>query len=127
MKERISLADSEWRLMQIIWDKAPVTYRQICDAACEPNGWTRHVVISYLKRMEAKGAIRVEDAKPVKLYYPLLERSEAINAETKDVLNRVYNGNILLMVQAATRARALSEAERAELEALLVAGRHKDE
>ena len=126
MKERISLADSEWRLMQIIWGKAPCTFRQICDAACAPYGWTKHVVVSYLKRMEAKGAIRVENAKPVKLYYPLLDREETICAETGDVLHRVYNGSLVLMVQSAARYRGLSEKEIAELERLLRAGRNKD-
>ena len=109
MKERITLSDVEWRLMQIVWENPPRTYRQICDAACEANGWTRYVVSSYLKRMEAKGALRVEDAKPVKLYYPLLDRQQAISAETEDVLSRVYNGNILLMVQSAVRTQDLSD------------------
>lgn len=127
MKERIPLADSEWRLMQIIWEKSPCTYREICNAACPAYGWTKHAVISFLKRMEVKGAIRVEDAKPVKLYYPLLDKSEAIHLETEDVLDRVYNGNILLMVQSATRARQLTAQELTELERLLEAGRDAHE
>ena len=124
-KQHIALADSEWRLMQIIWEKAPCTFRQICDAACPTYGWTKHAVISFLKRMEAKGAIRAEEAKPVRRYYPLLDRERAIHAETEDVLERVYNGNILLMVQSAARARSLTEAELAELERLLNAGREE--
>ncbi len=123
MKEHIMLADSEWLLMQIIWEKQPCTYRQICDAACEPNGWTRYVVSSYLKRMEAKGVIRIEDAKPVKLYYPLLDRSEAIRTETDDVLKRVYNGDLLLMVQSAVHGQRLSDEEYAALARLLQAER----
>jgi len=127
MKEHTALAATEWRLMQIIWEKSPCTYRQICDAACEPYGWSKHAVISYLKRMEAKGAIRVEDAKPVKLYYPLLDKARAINAETEDVLDRVYNGSLLLMIQSAASARGLTERELDELERLLGAGREAHE
>lgn len=127
MRERVSLSDAEWRLMQIVWEDPPRTYRQICNAACESNGWTRYVVSSYLKRMEAKGALRVEDASPVKLYHPLLDRQQAISAETEDVLDRVYNGNILLMVQSAVRAQELSDKEMRELEKLLHAGREKSD
>ncbi|HWS29591.1 MAG TPA: BlaI/MecI/CopY family transcriptional regulator [Clostridia bacterium] len=123
MKERIGLSDTEWRLMQIIWEKSPRTYREICDAARPAYGWTKHAVISFLKRMEAKGAIRVEDAKPVKLYYPLLDKKEAIHDETREVLDRVYNGDILLMVQAATHAKELTEDETKELERLLREGK----
>ena len=126
MKEHITLANSEWLLMQIIWEKQPCTYRQICDAACGPNGWTRYVVSSYLKRMEAKHVIRIEDAKPVKLYYPLLDKAEAIRTETEDVLNRVYNGDLLLMVQSAVHAQSLSNEEYTELVRLLQAGREHE-
>lgn len=121
--ERIGLSDTEWRLMQILWERSPLTLRQVCDAARPTYGWTKHAVISFLKRMEAKSAIRVEDARPVKLYYPLLDREEAIHAETEDVLERVYNGNIFLMVQAAAGARELSEEEFAQLARLLQEGR----
>lgn len=119
MKEHNTLADTEWRLMQIIWEHAPRTFREICDIACPAYGWSKHAVISYLKRMEAKGAIRVEDAKPVKLYYPLLDRDQAIREETKDVLERVYHGSVLLMVQSAVHQQGLSETDFAELERIL--------
>ncbi|HOG00693.1 MAG TPA: BlaI/MecI/CopY family transcriptional regulator [Clostridia bacterium] len=127
MNDHIALADSEWRLMQIVWEKAPCTFRQICDAACPAYGWTKHAVISYLKRMEAKGAIRAEDAKPVRLYVPLLDRGEAVREETEDVLARVYNGNVLLMMQSAARAKELTDAELDALERLLREGRRRDE
>ncbi len=119
MAEHIQLADTEWRLMQFIWDNVPCTFRQLCDAACAPNGWTKHTVMSYLKRMEAKGAIEIVDVKP-KLYKPLINKDEAICRETENVLKRVYNGNVLLMVQSAARAAGeLSDEEMAALRRLL--------
>ena len=126
MKKKIALADSEWRLMQIIWEKSPCTFRDICDAACEPNGWTKHDVMSYLKRMEAKGAIAVKDAKPVKLYTAILNKEETIEEETEDLLNRVYNGSLLLMVQSAVRGRGMSEEDMESLKALLAKGERYD-
>lgn len=122
MKKTVTLADTEWRLMQIIWDKHPITFREICDMACPAYGWTRHAVISYLKRMEAKGAIAVEDAKPVKLYTPLIDRENTIQAETEAVMARVYNGDPFLMAQAMARQQGLSEVELAQLMALLRKG-----
>ncbi len=127
MEKRIALADSEWRLMQIIWEKHPITFREICAAARGGEGWTRHAVASFLKRMEAKGAIRAEDAKPVKLYFPLIERDDTIQKETGEVLERVYNGSLLLMAQAMARRQGLSDEEMEQLTALLEKGRQNHE
>lgn len=125
MQKRISLADSEWILMQTIWENPGCTFRGICDAVCAPQGWSKHVVSSYLKRMEAKGAILAEEAKPVKRYRPLLDRENALREETEELLSRVYNGSPLLMIQAAVQAKDLSEEELDALELLLKEGRER--
>ena len=119
MQERVALSGAEWRLMQIIWETGPCTLRHICSVAGPVYGWTKHAVISFLKRMEKKGALRVEESPPARRYHALLNREEAIEAETEDVLERVYNGNVLLMVQSAARARGLSKEELSLLATLL--------
>ena len=122
MTERVALAATEWRLMQIIWDKHPITFREICDRAQEQGGWSKYAVASFLKRMEGKGAIVSADAEPVKLYSPLLDREDAIEAETADVIERVYNNNPVLMAQAMARQQGLSDEELEQLTALLRKG-----
>lgn len=121
--KRVSLADSEWRLMQILWERGACTLRQLCDAVGPDTGWSKHAVISFLKRMEQKGAIAVEEGRPARHYRPLLDREEALRAETDHVLNRVYNGSPLLMVQNAVSRQPLSPEEREALIALLREGR----
>lgn len=61
----------------------------------------------------------MEESPPARRYHALLNREEAIEAETEDVLERVYNGNVLLMVQSAARARGLSKEELSLLATLL--------
>lgn len=121
--QRVALADSEWKLMQVLWEKGDCTFREICDAVCEENGWTKHAVISYLKRMAQKGAIAILEEAPVKKYCPLLDQAQTIRQETRSLLHKVYNGSALLMVQNAVEQQALSEEERQELIALLQKGR----
>ena len=127
MSERTPLAATEWRLMQIIWEKHPITFREICDKAIEQGGWSKYAVASFLKRMESKGAIASEDAEPVKLYRPLIDREDTIGAETAEVVERVYNNNPVLMAQAMARQQGLSDEELEQLTALLRKGgkRHK--
>lgn len=52
-----------------------------------------------------------------------MNKEETIEEETEDLLNRVYNGSLLLMVQSAVRGRGMSEEDMESLKALLAKGK----
>lgn len=122
----VALADTEWSIMQIIWDSNPITFREICDVIAETKGWSKHSVASYLKRMEKKGAIMSEPSTSVKKYYPIIDRKSAISRETKSILDRVFNGNPLLMVQTMAEEQGLSDETIEQLTELLKMDRNDD-
>ena len=124
MKERVTLSDSEWIIMQEIWKRDGATFREICGGVAE-HQWSKPAVAAFLKRMEKKGAIRSEEAEPVKRYYPLLRQEAAVRQETKELLGRVYGGDVALLAQSLVQSRALDDAEMDELIALLKKGRKK--
>ena len=125
---QIHLSDNEWRIMQVLWDGAPRTLRQICDAVRSDAGWTKHAVISFLKRLQAKGAVRVEEREPARLYYPLIAEKDALGQETRTVLDRVYRGDVALMVSNAVSQKDVTERDIEELMDILrqAKGREKD-
>lgn len=114
----MGLSENEWYIMQVLWEKSPSTLREICDALQQSKGWTKHAVSSFLKRMEAKGAIKSEEAK-VKEYSAVWNREETIGEETHSVLDRVYKGDLLLMVSNAVKQQNLTKEELEELKSLL--------
>ncbi len=120
---KISLSDVEWRLMQSLWrsDK-PLSVREIMDDLAGEKDWSLHSVISFLKRMEAKSAITIHEGRPIR-YSAAMDRNEAVQKETEDLLGRVYGGEKLLMIQCAVNAATLSDEEREELIAILRGGR----
>lgn len=122
MKQNISLSDSEWIIMQEIWKGGKATFREICDGVAG-RGWSKPAVAAFLKRMENKGAIRCEEAKPVKIYHPLLKKETMVRRETKQILGRVYGGDVALLAQSLVRSKALDDDEVEELIALLKKGR----
>lgn len=124
MKQHVSLSDSEWIIMQEIWKRETSTFREICDGVAAQN-WSKPAVAAFLKRMEAKGAIASEEAKPVKRYRALIRRETAVRQETKDILGRVYGGDVALLAQSLVRSEALDDKEMDELIALLQKGREK--
>lgn len=119
MKYNSGLSENEWYIMQVLWEKSPSTLREICDALKDSKGWTKYAVSSFLKRMLEKGAITAEDGGKVKTYSALWGREETIREETHSILDRVYHGDLLLMVSNAVKEQKLDREEIEELKKIL--------
>lgn len=120
-KENPALSDAEWRIMQSLWrGSEPMSVREII--ADGNDAWSVHTVISFLKRMEGKGAVRIHDGRPIR-YSAALDRDTAVQQETNDLLGRVYGGEKLLMIQCAVNASPLNDEERDELIRILKGGK----
>lgn len=121
MKEnRISLTQAEWSVMECLWEAGPLTGREVIQRMEKSCGWSRSTTLTLLSRLENKGALRsVPAEKGPKVFSPVLRREEAALGETKDFLDRVYQGSLSLMVSALTKKQALSREELDELYELL--------
>jgi BlaI family penicillinase repressor len=120
MTERnISLTNTEWNLMECLWEASPRTGREATEYLQEHVGWTRSTTLTMLRRMTKKGLIRCQEKDGIKVYSPLLRREDAVKRETDDFINRVYKGSVSLMMSAITKKQELSKEEIEELYAIL--------
>ncbi|MGP8314291.1 BlaI/MecI/CopY family transcriptional regulator [Enterocloster aldenensis] len=117
--EKINLSDGEWKLMNLLWQNPPKTITHLTKELEQTTGWGRNIIITMLKRLEAKGAVRHEEGERAKLFYPCVERDGAVIEETRGFLNRMYQGSLSLMVNAMVNSSALSDEEIEELKAIL--------
>lgn len=117
--DTIRLSDSEWILMNALWDHAPCTITQLVDWLRESTNWSKHTVISMLSRLEAKGAVRHEEGKRAKQFYPAIDRAATQRKESRHFLSRLYGGSLKLMINTLVDDAGLSEQELAALDALL--------
>ena len=116
---KIDLSNSEWKLMRRLWDRPGGTITELTAALREETGWSKNTVITMLSRLEAKGAVRHEEGGRAKRYYPALQREDAAREETENFLSKVYGGSLGLMMSAMVESRQLTEADIAELSAIL--------
>ena len=122
-KSTTPLSDAEWRIMQSLWrSAAPMSARDVQEDLRSETDWGVHSVISFLKRLESKGAVEILEGRPIR-YRAVLDREAAMRQETEDLLGRVYGGEKLLMIQCAVNASPLSDEERDELIAILKGGK----
>lgn len=115
----VRLSDSEWKIINLLWEEAPCTITQLTAGLKEATGWTKHTVMTLLKRMEEKGAVHYEEGTRAKLYYPDVAREEAMLQETEEFLDKVYHGRLGLLVNTMIAQNAVSKEELEELSAIL--------
>lgn len=111
----VGLSNSEWRIMENLWEQHPKTATQLIKAMEAETGWAKSTTKTLLKRMEQKGCIAYRDGEKAREYYPLLKREEAVESETSSFLNRIYNGSLGLMVNTLVKKRDIPEEEMEEL------------
>ena len=73
--------ESEQKILQLLWEQGTMSTMQITEKLrCETN-WTKHAVISFLKRMEAKNLVSYEEHGRSKYYSPLISKEEFAKEE----------------------------------------------
>lgn len=118
-RQHINLTAAEWSVMECLWERAPLTGREVTELMRERCGWSRSTTLTLLSRMEAKGAVTGESDIGKKAFRPLICREDAAQQETEDFLGRVYKGSLSLMVSSLTHKQQLSQREIDELYAIL--------
>lgn len=116
----VNLSEGEWKIMKVLWKSAPRTGGEISSELFEETEWSRATVFVMLKRLLAKGAVRLDDGGRYQHYYPAVEREECRDNETDSFISRVFDGNVGLLVTNLAGRKKLSEEDIAELKKLIV-------
>ena len=115
-----SISESEWTVMETLWESSPQTASAVAKALQESTGWAENTVRTLLTRLVEKQALEIVDpgVQP-KQYSPAVKRELCVQAESASFLDRIFQGAAKpLLVHFARNAR-LTEEEARELKKLL--------
>ena len=115
----VQCTEAEWKIMEVLWESAPRTMSEITKILEPATGWTRHTVITLLKRMQEKGSVSVDETGPVKTYSPLLTQEEASAQQTKKLLSHVFSGKASLLINHLVDSGEITVKEMEELVQML--------
>ena len=119
MAERISSAEHE--VMEVLWREAPLTATEVAERVPAARGWSVRTVKTLLSRLLAKGALVHEEEGRRYLYRPAVARDDYVAQESRRLLDRLFGGRVTPLVAHLAERDDLSEADIAEIEALLKA------
>ena len=115
MKEK--LFESEAKIMEILWQRGPLSAKEISLIAADTIGWNKNTTYTVIKKLEAKGFLRRDD--PGFLCTPLITREEIQKREASSLLDRLFGGSRKALFSALLEDETLSEEELAELRELI--------
>lgn len=119
MDSEVKLTNAEWSLMECLWEQSPRTAMQAVDYMKKSVGWAKSTTLTMLRRMTDKGLIDCDKSGKTRFYKPVVRRSNAMERETKDFINRVYCGSVGLMVSSMVEKQELTQKEINELYKIL--------
>ena len=109
MNKEIHIAETEWKVMEILWAKSMLTIGEI-KGALSNSDWSDSTIKTLVRRLCKKGALGIDDTNTQFLYYPLVNEEECKLKETKNLINRIYNGSVkMLMANLASESKLTDE------------------
>ena len=105
--EKYGLCESEFSLMDIIWDNAPADAASIVKISQQKLSWSRSTTYTLLKRLENKGFIK-KDGSTVT---PLIKREQVQDYETDRLVERTFKGSFPSLVSAFLGKSKISKEE----------------
>lgn len=111
------LFDSEIKVMELIWEKEPVSAKELSLLAADRIGWNKNTTYTVVKKLQAKGYIRRED--PGFICTSLLSKDDVRRAETKNLADRLFGGSKKALFSALLADEELTDEDLAQLREMI--------
>ena len=113
------LTDVELELMTIIWNQGRTTVKEVADALPRNRPLAYTSVASVMKILEHKGFLTCEKDSHAHTFSPLVEKAAYEESCLGHVVDNLFDGEPVALVQRLLTAKRLSAAERRAIEATL--------
>lgn len=106
---KVKLFDSELKVMELLWQKGELTAKELSVLLKEEIGWNKNTTYTVIKKCIEKGA--VERTEPNFLCKALISKKQVQEQETKEFINKLYDGSVNLLFASLLDKKKLSKEE----------------
>ena len=100
------LFDSELKVMDVLWKEGDSTAKHIAEILGKEVGWNVNTTYTLIKRCIKKGAIARSE--PNFMCHALILKEEGQEAETAELINKIYDGSADKLFAALLGRKKLS-------------------
>ena len=108
-------------IMQVLWNKGQATAREITDALNATIPIAHSTVQTLLRGLVDKGAVKFEAEGRTFVFVPLVEEDRFRITATRDLLDRVFDGNVASLVAHLLKHEKLSRQQVDSIRKLMAA------
>lgn len=120
----MKLFDSELKVMSVLWKEGDMTAKQISDILKAEIGWNMNTTYTVIKKCIAKGAI--QRGEPNFLCHALIPKEAVQEAETDELIGKLYDGSADKLFAALLGRKKLSAEQIARLKQIVGAFNEED-
>ncbi len=115
----VNISEAEARVMEALWRENPLTADQVIGEVAKAQGWSEATVKTLLNRLLGKKAITAKRDGRRYLYRPRVKREDYVAAESRDLLDRLFDGKLAPFIAHFSEKQDLSAEEIDELKKLI--------
>ena len=105
-EDTTKLFDSELKVMNVLWRDGDVPAKHVADILNRELGWNKNTTYTLIKRGMKKGAI--ERTEPNFMCHALILKEKVQEAETDELIDKVYDGSADKLFAALLGRKKLS-------------------
>lgn len=113
------ISDSEWSIMEVIWEHPNCTAMFIIKKLENSTDWKPKTIKTLIRRLVDKGIIGYEQERREYKYYSLVNENECKRSEGISFLKRVYKGSLKAMMVNFMESEDLSKKDIEDLRRFL--------
>jgi BlaI family penicillinase repressor len=113
------LGRMQFRIMQVLWDRGRASAREITDALNESEAVAHSTVQTLLRQLEAKRAVGHDAQDRTFVFFPHLKEDKVKRTAAREMLERIFDGNVGNLVAHLLKGERLSRDELDELHRLI--------
>jgi len=113
------ISEAEWKVMKVLWGRAPLSAMEIINALAGTEDWHPNTIKTLLSRLHKKRALGVEKQKNLYLYRPLVSEAECVKLESESFLQRVFGGSVKPLLAHFVEKQPMSSEDLDELRKIL--------
>jgi BlaI family penicillinase repressor len=106
-------------IMQTLWTRGRASAREITDALNEIEPIAHSTVQTLLRALEEKGSVAHEADGRTFVFFPLVQEDKFKRSATRDLLERVFAGDVASLVAHLLKTEKVSSRELKEIRKLI--------
>lgn len=110
MKKEYNISEAEWKVMEVLWSNPNITIKGIT-TALKDTDWSYSTIRTLVLRLCEKGAIGADTEIGNYKYYPIATEEICKRNETKNFINKIYNGSVKMLMASLVSDSNLTKEE----------------